>query len=83
MAGALENIEQKILFKAALSCISDLSRIYETEISHQTANVFNRLLNFMYLPNIDREIKTEILRGFGDLQLGLRKYGVVFIQKIL
>jgi hypothetical protein len=79
---SLDSIEQKPLFKAALSCISDISRTYENEIVTKITSVFNKLIAFMY-NNIDREIKTDILKCFGDLILGLKRYGETFVDTLL
>ena len=33
--------------------------------------------------NIDRDLKTDILKGFGDLILGLKKYGENFVETLI
>jgi hypothetical protein len=75
-------IEQKAVFKAALACISDISRNHEHKITNKLTPVFQRLIEHMHNP-IDRELKTEILKCFGDLCLGLKNFGEMFVATLI
>ena len=44
--------------------------------------VFQKLVQYMH-ENIDRDLKTEILKCFGDLSLGMKNYCVDYIAQIL
>lgn len=70
----LMQIEQKPVFKAALQCISDISRSNEQTVAKKVSPVFSQLIQYVQ-SNIDRELKTEILRCFGDLSLALKDHG--------
>lgn len=70
----LLQIDQKPVFKAALQCISDISRSNEFKMFNKVTPVFIQLIRYVQ-SNIDRDLKTEILRCFGDLSLGLKDYG--------
>lgn len=78
----LDMVEQKILFRATLSCISDIARNHEQHIIEKLTGVFSKLVGMMK-HNLDRDLKTDILKCFGDLALGLKKYTEVFLDNIL
>ena len=71
---ALELVEQKGIFKATLTCISDISRNHENKITGKLTSVFDKLIYSMS-HIVDRDLKTEILKCFGDISLGLKNYG--------
>ena len=66
-------VDQKLLFKATLSCLSDIARNHDHYIADKLNFVFGRLVDIMKSHAIDRDIKTEILKCFGDLSLGLKQ----------
>lgn len=69
---ALGQVDQKPLFKTTLTCISDIARNHEQHVADKIIKVFNILVEYMQ-KNIDRDLKTEILKCFGDLALGLKR----------
>lgn len=78
----LMQIEQKPVFKAALQCISDISRSNEQTVAQKVSPVFRQLIQYVQ-SNIDRELKTEILRCFGDLSLALKDHGEMFVDTLI
>lgn len=44
----LEHIDQKPIFKAALSCVSDIARNQESEIADKLNLVFEKLVRYMH-----------------------------------
>ena len=68
----LQSSDQKQLFKATLTCIGDLARNQEQHITEKIMGIFDVLLRLMR-ENLDKDVKIEILKGFGDLSLGLKK----------
>lgn len=75
-------IDQKPVFKAALQCISDIARSNDFKLYNKLTPVFNQLIQYVH-GNIDRELKTEILRCFGDLSLGLKDHGEIFVDTLI
>lgn len=69
----LEMIDQKPTFRSALTCIQDISRNNEHRLVGKLTPVFLKLIEYMH-QNIEKELKTEILRCFGDLTLGLKNF---------
>ena len=78
----LEMIEQKPIFRGALTCIQDIARNNEHRIIGKLTTVFQKLIQYMH-NSIERELKTEILRCFGDLTLGLKSYAEMYVENIL
>lgn len=78
----LEMVEQKPIFRGALTCIQDIARNNEHRIVGKLTTVFQRLVQYMH-NSIDRELKTEILRCFGDLTLGLKSYAEMYVESLL
>lgn len=78
----LESVDQKPTFKAALNCIADIARCDDSTVMAKLSPVFSRLVEIMHTSS-DRELKTEILNCFGDLSIGLKSYGEVFIDTII
>lgn len=79
---ALDSVDQKPVFKAALNCIADISRCDESRVVNKLSPVFDQLVTLMRNCH-DREVKTEILNCFGDLSIGLKTYGDVFMGTLL
>ena len=79
----LDMVDQKLLFKATLSCLSDIARNHEHYIAQKLNFVFSKLVDIMRHQNIDRDIKTEILKCFGDLSLGLKTQTEPYLDTIL
>ena len=75
-------VEQKPLFRATLSCIADVSRNCQNVIVDKIIQVFKVLVNYMQ-QNIERDLKTDILKCFGDLALGMKKYTDAYIDTVL
>jgi hypothetical protein len=78
----LEMVDQKPLFKATLTCVSDIARNHEQVIVEKVSRVFDRLVKIMNA-NIERDLKVDILKCFGDLALGLKRYTEQFLEIIL
>ena len=78
----LQNYDQKLIFKATLTCIGDLARNQEQHITEKILEIFEVLLRMMR-ENLDKDVKTEILKGFGDLALGLKKNTEKFLDPLL
>lgn len=66
-------IEQKMIFKASLSCISDFARSKGGRLSRRFAIIFEKLITCMQY-DIDGEIKIKIMQCLGDICLGARPY---------
>lgn len=75
-------VEQKLTFKGALTCVQDIARNNENRLSGKLTPVFQTLMQYMH-NSIDRELKTEILRCFGDITLGLKTFAEVYVDNIL
>jgi hypothetical protein len=79
---ALSQVEQKPLFKATLTCISDIARNQEHYVADKIVKVFSILVDYMQ-KNIDRDLKADILKCFGDLALGLKKATERYLDTLL
>ena len=82
MIQGLEMVDQKPIFKSALTCIQDIARNNEHKLIGKLTPVFLKLIEYMH-DNIERELKTEILRCFGDLTLGLKNFSEMYIDNLL
>lgn len=75
-------VDQKPTFRGALTCIQDIARNNEHSLVGKLVPVYQKMIGYMH-SNIDRELKTEILRCFGDLTLGLKTYAEGHIKVLL
>ena len=76
-------IDQKTTFKAAISCVADISRIMGREVMVKSQHIMNKMVEYMHSKQVDRELKSEIMKCFGDLFLGVKGYGEKFVGSII
>ncbi len=67
----LDMPHQKDTFKAALNCLADFARSNDSRITNRLAPFFQKLVHYMHT-GIDKDVKSQIIRCFGDLSLGLK-----------
>ena len=79
----LEMVDQKNTFKAAIACVADVARIMGRDVMEHTQMIMNKMVNYMHNIGIDRELKSEIMKCFGDLFLGVKGYGEGFVQTVI
>lgn len=67
----LDMLHQKETFRAALNCLADFARSNDSRITNRLAPFFQKLVQYMH-SDIDKDLKSQIIRCFGDLSLGLK-----------
>ena len=78
----LDMLNQKDTFKAALNCLADFARSNDSRITNRLAPFFQKMVHYMHT-DIDKDVKSQIIRCFGDLSLGLKNCVEGFVETLL
>lgn len=78
----LDMPHQKDTFKAALNCLADFARSNDNRIINRLTPFFQKLVQYMHT-GIEKDVKSQIIRCFGDLSLGLKNCVEGFVETLL
>jgi hypothetical protein len=78
----LDMLNQKDTFKAALNCLADFARSNDSRVTNRLTPFFQKMVHYMHT-DIDKDVKSQIIRCFGDLSLGLKNCVEGFVETLL